>query len=102
MSLATPFTNEVPCARCPLRQCKVFRTLSDEEVEFVQSLKTGELRMGPGATVLHEGQPSAHDALLQQLALLHGEILAREKKIGRSAAEVLAKQQRFLESKKSR
>ena len=26
--------------------------------------------------VLHEGQPSAHDALLQQLALLHGEILA--------------------------
>lgn len=52
--------------------------------------------------VLHEGQPSAHDALLQQLALLHGEILAREKKIGRSAAEVLARQQRFLESKKSR
>ena len=52
--------------------------------------------------VLHEGQPSAHDALLQQLALLHGEILAREKKIGRSAAEVLATQQRFLESKKSR
>ncbi|WP_147436328.1 hypothetical protein [Acidovorax sp. 106] len=52
--------------------------------------------------VLHEGQPSAHDALLQQLALLHGEILAREKKIGRSAAEELARQQRFLESKKSR
>lgn len=52
--------------------------------------------------VLHQGQPSAHDALLQQLALLHGEILAREKKIGRSAAEVLARQQRFLESKKSR
>lgn len=45
MSLASPFTNEVPCARCPLRQCEVFRKLSDEEIEFVQSLKTGELRM---------------------------------------------------------
>ena len=46
MSLATPFTNEVPCARCPLRECGVFRTLRDDEVEFIQSLKTGELRMG--------------------------------------------------------
>lgn len=38
MPLATPFTNEVPCARCPLRECEVFRSLSDDEVEFVQSL----------------------------------------------------------------
>ena len=60
MSPAMPFTNEVPCARCPLRECGVFRALSDEEVEFVQSLKTGELRMGPGPTVLHEEQPSDH------------------------------------------
>jgi len=52
--------------------------------------------------VLQDGQPSAHDVLLQQLALLLSEIQAREKKIGRSAAEVLARQQRFLESKKSR
>ena len=60
MPLATPFTNEVPCARCPLRECEVFRSLSDDEVEFVQSLKTGELRMGPGATLLHEGQTAEH------------------------------------------
>ena len=60
MPLATPFTNEVPCARCPLRECEVFRRLSDDEVEFVQSLKTGELRMGPGATLLHEGQTAEH------------------------------------------
>ncbi|GKT23549.1 hypothetical protein [Acidovorax sp. SUPP3334] len=51
---------------------------------------------------LHDGQLSADDGLLQQLALLQTEIQVRENKIGRSAAEVLTRQQRFLESKKSR
>ncbi len=51
---------------------------------------------------LHDGQPSAEQALLQQLRMLHEEVLQREKKIGRSAAEHVLRQQRFLESKKSR
>jgi CRP/FNR family transcriptional regulator len=60
MSPVTPFTYEVPCQQCPLRSCTVFRELSDEEVEFVSELKKGELRTGPGATLLQEGQPSEH------------------------------------------
>ena len=47
-------------------------------------------------------QPCAQTALHQQLDLLLEEIRLREKKIGRSAAEKLANQQRFLASKKSR
>jgi CRP/FNR family transcriptional regulator len=60
MSPATPFTYEVPCRQCPLRSCAVFRELSDEEVEFVSELKKGELRAGPGATLLQEGQTSEY------------------------------------------
>ena len=51
---------------------------------------------------LLDDQPCAQVALLQQLDLLLEEILLREKKIGRSAAEQLVSQQRFLASKKSR
>jgi CRP/FNR family transcriptional regulator, anaerobic regulatory protein len=57
MSLA-PFTNDVPCQQCPLRTCEAFRTISDAEIEFIATLKAGELRAGPGATVLREGAPS--------------------------------------------
>ena len=44
----------------------------------------------------------SRDALRQQLDLLLEEICLRETKIGRSAAEQLAGQQRFLAAKKSR
>ena len=47
-------------------------------------------------------EPSPEDALAQQLLMLQDEIEQRSKKIGRSAAEDLLKQQRFLESKKTR
>ena len=47
-------------------------------------------------------ESSPEDALAQQLMMLQDEIEKRSKKIGRSAAEDLLKQQRFLESKKSR
>lgn len=47
-------------------------------------------------------QPCAQVALRQQLDLLLEEIRLRETKIGRSAAEQLASQQRFLASKQSR
>ena len=62
--------------------------------------------LGVPAAQRHEAllhnQPCAQAALLQQLDLLQEEILLREKKIGRSAAEQLVRQQRFLASKKSR
>lgn len=57
MSL-TPYSYEVPCPQCPLRACEVFRTISGDEVEFIAKLKIGELRSGPGTTVLREGAPS--------------------------------------------
>ncbi len=77
MSLATPFTYEVPCQQCPLRSCNVFRELTDEEVDFVSQLKKGELRAGPGATVWEEGQPSEHlFTLLEGLSRLRSKTLS--------------------------
>jgi hypothetical protein len=45
---------------------------------------------------------SAEAVFAEQLFILHDEIESRSKKIGRSAAEDLMKQRRFLESKKTR
>ncbi|XVJ68737.1 MAG: hypothetical protein HEQ39_03095 [Rhizobacter sp.] len=53
-------------------------------------------------TQLLDGQASAQALLLDQLAALQEEVALREKKIGRSAAEGLMKQNRFLEAKRSR
>jgi hypothetical protein len=50
---------------------------------------------------LAEGQ-SAEALLLSQLAMLHGELLAREEKLARSAAEGLLRQDRFLRAKAGR
>lgn len=50
--------------------------------------------------ILPEGA-SAEEAMLKQLHLIQDEIEMRDKKISRSAAEDLLKQQRFLESKKT-
>jgi len=50
---------------------------------------------------LPEG-PSAQALLLDQLALLRRELLAREEKLGRSASEALLRQQRFLKAKSGR
>jgi CRP/FNR family transcriptional regulator, anaerobic regulatory protein len=53
-----PFTYDVPCTQCPLRVCEAFRTISEDELEFIAKLKLGELRTGPATTLLHEGSPS--------------------------------------------
>ena len=58
--------------------------------------------VGQRSEILLNDQPCAQAALLQQLDLLLAEILLREKKLGRNAAELLVRQQRFLASKKSR
>lgn len=48
------------CGRCPLRKCDAFDKLSESEVEFMRSFKSGEITVAPGATVLHQGSDSAH------------------------------------------
>jgi len=49
---------KVDCARCPLRRFEIFDDLTQDEVAFMQSFKSGELRVDPGTTVLMEGTPS--------------------------------------------
>jgi CRP-like cAMP-binding protein len=46
------------CATCPLRSLTTFRAFTPNELKFVQSLKSGELALSPGATVLREGESS--------------------------------------------
>jgi len=57
MSQFAPFTYDVPCTQCPLRVCEAFRTISEDELDFIAKLKAGELRTGPATTVLREGSP---------------------------------------------
>ena len=54
---SAPFTYDVPCTQCPLRVCEAFRTISEDELDFIAKLKAGELRTGPATTVLREGSP---------------------------------------------
>ena len=49
-----------PCERCPIRNFKVFRPFTAEELEFVKSFKSGELFVDPRATILQEGTSSTH------------------------------------------
>lgn len=51
---------QVPCERCPLRDRKVFRPFTAEELAFVKSFKTGELTVEAGSMLFLEGTSSAH------------------------------------------
>jgi CRP/FNR family transcriptional regulator, anaerobic regulatory protein len=51
---------QVPCERCPLRKVKIFRPFTPEELAFVSTLKTGELRVEAGSMLFLEGMSSAH------------------------------------------
>jgi CRP-like cAMP-binding protein len=51
---------QVPCERCPLRKLKIFRPFTPEELAFVSTLKTGELRVEAGSMLFLEGTSSAH------------------------------------------
>lgn len=81
--------------RMYLREC--LRRYIPDSVEAYLHVPAAQRR-----EALLDGQPCAQAALLEQLDLLLEEIRLREKKIGRSAAEQLVNQQRFLVSKKSR
>jgi hypothetical protein len=81
--------------RLYLREC-LRRYVPDSLEAFLRV--PAEQRRAP----LLDGQGTAEDTLLRQLSILHDEIALRQKKIGRSAAEGLMKQDRFLASKRSR
>lgn len=51
--------NEIRCQQCPLRRLPLFLDNSAGEINLVQSLKRRELRLGPGETLIHEGQTDA-------------------------------------------
>jgi CRP-like cAMP-binding protein len=50
----------VPCQDCPLRKRDCFRPFSPSELAFVSVLKSGELTVEAGATVLEQGSSSTH------------------------------------------
>lgn len=86
------FTNE---DRLYLREC--LRRYVPDTLEAFLRVPAGQRN-----TPLLDGHATAEATMLRQLSTLHEEIAQREKKIGRSAAEGLMKQDRFLESKRSR
>ena len=51
---------QYPCQRCPLRPLRVFREFEKQELAFVSRFKKGELAVDKGATLLVEGNRSAH------------------------------------------
>lgn len=48
----------ISCKSCPLRKCSYFSPMTDDEVTFMQSFKTGELVAEPGTSLLLEGSTS--------------------------------------------
>ena len=49
-----------PCAQCPLRKVPAFRKFSPQELEFIASFKSGELRLEAGSTIFVEETNSPH------------------------------------------
>jgi CRP-like cAMP-binding protein len=53
-------TRRYSCERCPLRPREAFRPFDPRELAFISHFKKGELAVDRGATVLVEGNHSAH------------------------------------------
>jgi CRP-like cAMP-binding protein len=49
---------QIDCNECPLRGLKIFRDFTPKELKFVDSFKTGELRLKSGSVLLREGDAS--------------------------------------------
>jgi CRP/FNR family transcriptional regulator, anaerobic regulatory protein len=49
-----------PCHSCPLRKLASFRAFTEAELSFMETFKSGELTVDPGATILLDGTNSAH------------------------------------------
>lgn len=50
----------VHCSKCPLRRQAAFKSLSDDDLSFMESFKMGELRIDAGSPVILEGSNSPH------------------------------------------
>lgn len=48
----------IDCGTCPLRELELFAPIKAEELEFMKSFKTGELRAEQGTEILAEGASS--------------------------------------------
>lgn len=46
------------CRNCPLRKQPIFDQLTDAEIKFMQSFKSGELKIAAGTTLMMEGSNS--------------------------------------------
>ncbi|MFD0988332.1 Crp/Fnr family transcriptional regulator [Methyloligella solikamskensis] len=57
MNLVAQFAvdHKVPCEQCPLRDCAIFRPLSDGEVDLLSDFKIGEFTVEGGSTIFSEG-----------------------------------------------
>lgn len=49
---------QTDCRNCPLRAFPIFDTMTEGEVRFMQSFKSGEMRVEPGTTLMLEGSNS--------------------------------------------
>ena len=49
-----------PCHSCPLRKIATFRAFTSEVLTFMETFKSGELTVDPGATILLDGTNSPH------------------------------------------
>jgi len=65
----------VPCALCPLRDCRGLRPLDAEQTAFMQEFKQGELRIDRGTQVLIQGQRSANVFTVLQGVLIRYKLL---------------------------
>ncbi|WP_095588923.1 Crp/Fnr family transcriptional regulator [Actibacterium ureilyticum] len=50
--------HKTACTDCPLRDCSLFDRLTQSELEFMLSFKSGEMQAQPGTTILLEGSSS--------------------------------------------
>lgn len=50
--------SRVDCSRCPLRRRNLFDPMSEDEIQFMQSFKAGELDISGGSTIVMEGANS--------------------------------------------
>lgn len=48
----------VPCRACPLRTQPIFKSISLDEVDFIQSMKAAHLHQDAGSWIVHAGEPA--------------------------------------------
>lgn len=51
---------ETACVDCLLRKLPCFERYTDDKVAFIQAMKLGELHVGSGGTIIHEGASGGH------------------------------------------